>query len=148
MAAQDQFLRLGLGEATFLLPSSASLAIEQRDNLTAGDSGAGAVTAWRVSHNARWPALHLDQNLRLVANGNWQRAVFLESDPYPVGLIANEVQLLPRSAVHVEPFTPLGSPRSRFGHLFSGAWVDGARVVLVFEPRALADYLHQLEGSR
>ncbi len=148
MAAQDQYLRLGLGEATFLLPSSASLAIEQRDTLTADDGTAGAVTAWRVSRSARWPAFHLDHNLRPVAHGDWQRAVFLESNPYPVGLIANEVQLLPRSAVKVEPFTPLGPPKTRNGHIFSGAWVDGLNVVLVFEPSALADYLHQLEGVR
>jgi len=136
-----------MGDAAFLLPSSASFAIEQRVNLVTNDSGGGAVTAWRVAHSDRWPAFHLDRDLRPVTHGDWQRAVFLESDPCPVGLIANEVQVLPRSDLQVEPFVPLGAPPTRVGHLFSGAWVSGASVLLVFEPRALAAYLHQLEDG-
>ncbi len=148
MIAQDQYLRIGFGDAAFLLPSSASFAIEKRENLVSDDRGHGAVTAWRESGSARWPAIHLDQDLRPVSRADWQRAVFLESSPYPVGLIANEVQLLPRSDVQVEPFTPPGAPATRVGHIFSGAWVSGAQVLLVFEPGALAAYLYQLEGKR
>ncbi len=148
MVAQDQYLRIGLGDAAFLLPSNASFAIEKRENLVLDSSGLGAVTAWRESASGRWPAIHLDQDLRPVSRGDWQRAVFLESSPYPVGLIANEVQLLPRSDVQVEPFTPLGAAPTRVGHMFSGAWVSSTQVLLVIEPRALAAYLYQLEGKR
>ncbi|MHB8453469.1 MAG: hypothetical protein ACYDDO_01970 [Acidiferrobacterales bacterium] len=148
MIAEDQYLRIGLGDAAFLLPSSASFAIEKRENLVPDDSGLGVVTAWRESASARWPAIHLDQDLQPVSRADWQRAVFLESSPYPVGLIANEVQLLPRSDVTVEPFTPLGAPATQVGHLFSGAWVSSTEVLLVFDPGALAAYLYRLEGKR
>ncbi|MHB8346656.1 MAG: hypothetical protein ACYDHM_05585 [Acidiferrobacterales bacterium] len=148
MADDKQYLRIDLGDTAFLLPGSASVAVEQRENLSV-NTGGGAVTAWRVAGRDRWPAFCLDRHLQPqpLSGDSWQRAVFLQSDPYPVGLAADEVQLLARSEVLVEPFTPPGVAPTRKGHLFSGASVRGGHVLFEFEPAALAAFLHQLESS-
>jgi len=56
----------------------------------------------------------------------------------------DEVQLLPRADTIVTPFTPLGHPPTRLGHLFAGAWVTGNRLMLVFDPKAIVAYLQGL----
>jgi hypothetical protein len=132
----NQYLRLQLGNAGFLLPNLSGFLIEQRENLIANTSPEGNVAAWRSVHSARHPAYCLDAMLR--------RAVFLEAAPHAVGLVVEEVQMLPRAETVISPFTPLGQPPTRAGHLFSGAWVTGNRVMLVFEPLALAAYLQGL----
>jgi hypothetical protein len=79
-----------------------------------------------------------------MRHNNWQRAVFLDAAPHAVGLVVDEVQLLPRSETVVSPFTPLGLAPTRMGHLFAGAWVTGNRVMLVFDPKAFVAYLQSL----
>ncbi len=148
MTGENQYLRIDLGSAAFLLPSRASLAIEQRENLSVNEVGGSMASAWRVAGLDRWPAFRLDQDLRRHSGGDWRRAVFLESEPHPVGLIADEIQLLELSEVLVEPLTPLGIVPTRKGHLFSGAWVSGAQLLLVFEPVALAAFLSQMEAQQ
>lgn len=145
MAESKQYLRIGLRGRNFLLPSEASLAIEQRDNLAIEKTG--PVTAWRMSRGERWPAFYLDNDLSLRRDDNWERAVFIDARPRPIGLIANEIQLLPHTGIDIEPFTPLGPAPTAAGHLFSAVWVRGNQLVLVFAHRNLAAYLGQLERA-
>jgi hypothetical protein len=147
LADNRQFLRIGLHGVDYLLPGSASFAIEKREHLDVAASG-GIIVAWRVSSGVRTPAYSVDADLNPAVRTAWQRAVFLQGDAQPVGLVADELQLLAREDVRVEPFTPLGPAPTRFGHLFKGAWVrPGYAPMLVFEPRALTEYLHRLEGA-
>jgi hypothetical protein len=143
-----QYLRLTLQRASFLLPSAASLAIEQRDAL-ALENGPAPLAAWRSSRQGRWPAYCLDAKLKPARRADWQRAVFVAASAAngAVGLAVDEVQLLTRTDLHVLPFTPLGAPPTRFGHLFSAAWVEGADVTLVLDPTVLGAYLHGLGGA-
>lgn len=140
MTDPNQYMRLQFGDTSFLLPSSPGFTIEQRENLVTNKSPEGNVVAWRVVQATRLPAYCLDATLRVIRHHLWHRAVFLDT----VGLAVDEVQLLPRAETVISPFTPLGLPPTRLGHLFSGAWVTGHRALLVFEPKALAAYLQSL----
>lgn len=145
MAESKQYLRIGLHGRNFLLASDVSVSIEQRDNLVVEPTG--RVTAWRVNGGDRWPAFYLDNELRLNQDDRWERAVFIDAHPRPIGLIANEIQLLPHGGIEVEPFAPLGSPPNAAGHLFSAVWVRGNQLVLVFAHRNLVAYLRALERA-
>ena len=144
MTDSNQYMRLQLGDTSFLLPSSSGFTIEQRESLITNKSPQGNVAAWRVVQAARFPAYCLDANPRVTRQHLWHRAVFLDTVPQAVGLAVDEVQLLPRAETTISPFTPLGLAPTRLGHLFSGAWVTGHRAMLVFEPKALAAYLQGL----
>ena len=74
----------------------------------------------------------------------WQRAVFLETNKQPVGLVAEEVNLLGRTDMHVAPFAPPGPAPTPYGHWFNAAWVDGSRITLVIDPRVLLQFLQSL----
>ena len=144
MADPNQYLRLQLGETSYLLPSASGFTIEQREHLIVNKSPEGNVAAWQSLRSKRLPAYCLDSMLRVMRHNNWQRAVFLDAAPHAVGLVVDEVQLLPRSETTVSPFTPLGLAPTRMGHLFAGAWVTGNRVMLVFDPKAFVAYLQSL----
>lgn len=144
MADLNQYLRLQLGETSYLLPSASGFTIEQREHLITNKSPEGNVAAWQSLRSTRLPAYCLDALLRVTRHQDWQRAVFLDAVPHAVGLVVNEVQLLSRSETVVSPFTPLGLPPTRLGHLFSGARVTGNRVMLVFDPKAFVAYLQSL----
>jgi hypothetical protein len=139
-----QYMRLQLGDTSFLLPRGSDFTIEQRENLITNKSPEGNVAAWRVMQNTRLPVYCLDAALRVSRQHLWHRAVVLDSMPQAVGLAVDEVQLLPHAETVISPFTPPGLPPTRLGHLFSGAWVTGHRAMLVFEPKALAAYLQSL----
>jgi hypothetical protein len=141
----SQYLHFNLGGVHYLLSSSASEAIELRDNLTVNTAAVGNVGAWRSNDDTRWPAYCLDRDLRVSREDAWERAIFLDARPNPVGLLANQVQMLPSGETEVVSFTPLGPPPTPAGHLFTGAWVRGPQVVLVFDPAALTAYLQGLE---
>ncbi len=130
----------------YLLSGRASVAIDQRDNLELNESTRSQISAWRKQDGDRWPAFCLDRDLKVAHRREWDRAIFLEARPYPVGLIADQVELMVEGEVEVVPFTPLGPPPTRVGHLFTGAWVRGPRVILVFDADALAAYLQSLEA--
>ena len=142
--SQHQYLRLVIGGSTFLLPSVMRYTIEQRDALTENTASQSPVAAWRTVRGTRWPAYSLGPDLTTRPAGDWHRAVFLEARPQNVGIIVDEVQLLPRGETEIAKFTPLGPAPTRFGHLFDGAWVSGRDVTLVFEPTALIGYLQSL----
>ena len=143
MADNRQYLRIGLQGASFLLPGTASFAIEKREQLEVNADG-GLIAAWRATPRGRAPAYSVDAELQPLARGNWQRAVFLQSEG--VGLLADELQLLSQDEVRVEPFRPLGPAPTRAGHLFNGAWTRaGQAPVLVFDAAVLAHWLRGLE---
>ncbi len=148
LADSNQFLRLQLGSTSYLLPSATGYTIEQRDNLITNKSPEGNVAAWRSVHSVRLPAYCIDASLRVTRHHHWNRAVFLDAVPHAVGLVVDEVQLLPRADTTVSPFTPLGIPPTHLGHLFSGAWVTGNRAILVFNPKALVAYLQSLGADQ
>jgi len=145
LSDSNQFLRLEVAGHSYLLPSVQRYSIEQRDSLAENLDSSSGVAAWRLVRNDRWPAYALDGSLRLTRpSPGWQRAVFLEASTQMVGLIVDDVQLLPRGAVTVSPFTPLGPAPTADGHLFTNAWVAAGRVTLVFSPAALLGYLRSL----
>jgi len=148
-----QFLRIGLVNAgtnlvDYLLPNSTSYVIEKREHLDINDTPGALIAAWQVTPGGRVPAYSVDADLNPLSRHNWQRAVFLQIGGQTLGLIADELQLLVREDVRVEPFVPPGPAPTPAGHLINGAWVRAGQMpVLVFEPRALAGYLKQLEAS-
>lgn len=145
MVDNRQYVRIGLRGVDYLLPSTAGFVIEKREHLELNPA-AGLIAAWRADSTGRVPAYSVDADLQPHPRSDWQKAVFL-SGPAPAGLVADELQLLAREDVRVEPFRPLGPPPTARGHLFTGAWVRAGRApVLVFEPAALADHLRRLRG--
>lgn len=128
----------------YLLTGGASLSIDQRDQLEINADTTGQVSAWRSHDGARWPAYCLDRELRVSRREDWERAIFLDAMPHPVGLVVDQVQLMSQGEAEVVGFVPLGPPPTRIGHLFTGAWVRGTQVLLVFDPSALTAYLQSL----
>jgi hypothetical protein len=140
----QQYLRLQIGGVNYLLPGTQRYTVEQRDSLIPNHDADSHVSAWRSVRAVRWPAYCLDGNLRVRKRDDWQRAVFLEATPTAVGLIVDEVQLLARGDTAMAAFTPLGPAPTSAGQLFSGAWVSGRKVMLMFEPSALIAHLRSL----
>jgi hypothetical protein len=148
LVENKQYLRVGLMGVDFLLPNSANFVIEKREDLESNEAPGALIAAWQATAQGRAPAYSLDANLNPLPRHAWQRAVFLQPGGQTLGLIADELQLLANEDVRVEPFLPLGPAPTPAGHLFGGAWVRAGHVpVLVFEPRALADYLMRLEAA-
>lgn len=143
----EQYLRLKIAGVNYLLPGGAGYTIEQRENLEP-EPGKSHIVAWRAGRGRaeRAPTLALDEELRPTRREDWQRAVFIGAGADAIGVAVDEVQLMPRSETPVTPFTPLGPPATRRGHLFTRAWVAGTNVTLVFDPQALAGYLQGLGG--
>jgi len=143
-----QFLRIGLMGMDYLLPNSTSYVIEKREHLEINDAPGALVAAWQATPGGRAPAYSVDANLDPSPRHAWQRAVFLQAGNRTFGLVADELQLLAREDVRVEPLLLPGPAPTPAGHLFNGAWVRaGLAPVLVFEPRALADFLMHLEAA-
>lgn len=145
MTTTEQYLRLRIAGRNYLLPSAAGYTIEQRENLQS-EHGATHIVAWRIGRGGRAPTYALDAQLRPTRRADWQRAVFIGTRADAIGVVVDEVQLMPRGETHVTPFAPLGPPATRLGHLFTGAWVSGTNVTLVFDPRAFTGYLKGLGG--
>ncbi len=144
MRNTNQYLRFSLAGTYYLIFGGVSVAIDQRGGLEINKTGTGRVCAWRLHDGTRWPAYCLDRDFKVAQRDDWERAIFLEAQPTPVGLIADQVQLLLEGEAQVTPFTPLGRPATTAGHLFSGAWVRGPQAILVFDPMVLATFLHDL----
>lgn len=146
MGNNQQYLRLGLLGVNYLLPGSTGFSIEKREQFEEADAGA-LVVAWHTTASGRWPVFSVDADLNPFSRHGWQRAVLLQGRQ-PIGLVADELQILPPEEVRIEPFRPLGPAPTRVGHLFSGAWVRAGQLpVLMFEPAALADHLLRLGGT-
>lgn len=138
----DQYLRLAIGDAGFLLASGASLAIEPMEQLTA-ETAHPYIVAWRSIRSDRWPVFHLEADLSSRATRPWTKAVFIDAKPFPVGFAVSDLLLLPRE-FRVEPFNPPGAAPTPLGPIFSGASVQEGEVRFLLEPLAFAAYLKQL----
>jgi len=143
--ATQQFLRVQIDKSEYYLPSGTSVAIEKRETLVE-DTTRSIVTAWRQSSAGRWPAYCVDEDLIPSLRQDWQRAVFIQSKPHPVGLIGDEMQLVMIDTADVAPFTPLGPPATSAGHLFAGAILKEKSVYMILEPKAIVAYLTALGG--
>ncbi len=142
MAGPAQYLRLVVGGQPYLLPCVLRYSVESQSGLVRNHDARLRAVAWRVVGHDRWPAYGLDANLNPVPRlSRWERALFLEGNGATVGLVIEEFSLLPHGEVNVTPFTPLGAPGTREGHLFDGARIEGSGVVLAFRPQALVSYL-------
>jgi hypothetical protein len=147
MAEAKQYLRVHIGEAVFLLPDAGGCVVSRRENLDTADAAA-PVVAWRTAGDGRLPAYALDGALKPAPRDDWRCAVFIESAPGGgAGFVADDAQPLAGEEVTVASFEPLGAPPTPAGHVFDGARLSDARVVLVFEPRALVAYLQSLGGT-
>lgn len=143
--ADTQFLRIQIDTVEYFLPSGTSVAIEKRESLTV-DNSRSIVSAWRESPAGRWPAYCVDEELIPSLRQDWVRAVFVQAQPYPIGIIGDEIQLVTIDSLDVAPFTPLGAPATSAGHLFSAAYVRKDLVSMVLNPQALVSYLTALGG--
>ena len=147
MAEKRQYLRIRLDNMDFLLPWTSGFAIEKREDLEINPEG-GFIAAWRATSAGNEPAYSLDADLNPGLRDDWQRAVFLQGEGRGFGLVAEELQLLSREDVRIEPFRPLGPAPVSTGHLFSGAWVSGTRPpMLVIEPGILSGWLRAIEAQ-
>jgi len=147
LADNRQYLRIGLMGVDYLLPGSSGFAVEKRDDLEVGDTGSVVAAVRTLPNGSRVPAYALDGSLNPFPRSGWQRAVFLQGQPAG-GLVADEVELLSAAEVRIEKFRPFGPSPTRVGHLFDGAWVRaGEAPLLMFEPRALLQYLSQFRGG-
>lgn len=110
------------------------------------DNSRSIVSAWRESAAGRWPAYCLDDDLIPSLRHDWVRAVFVQAQPNPIGLIGDEIQLVNIDPEDVAPFTPLGPPATSAGHMFTAAYVRGESVSMILDPHALVSYLTALGG--
>ena len=143
MAQDSQYLAIHIGDTSFLLHGAVSLAIEKRNSLLP-KTESNKAAAWRKHKKGNWPAYALDSDLNLSSADVWQRAVFIPATPHPVGLAADEIELLSDEEINPEPFTPVGCQIPGVGCLFSSAWVNQGRVHLVLDADKLALYLQSL----
>ncbi|MEJ2106526.1 MAG: hypothetical protein P8X48_04225 [Acidiferrobacteraceae bacterium] len=143
-----QYLRFTIEHRSYLLPSGATLSIEQRESMFLNPDQNAPIVAWHEARGARWPAYGLTAELRQGVAPRWQRAVFLPANPTPVGLVADEIQLIPpQTGIEVMPFSPLGRTPGYAGHLFNGARVDEEPAILLLEPNALVAHLIAMGGT-
>jgi hypothetical protein len=64
-----------------------------------------------------------------------------------IGLAAENIQMIARTDIQIEPFTPVGPVPASGKHVFSAAWIEGNTPVLMFEPQALAWFLTTIGGA-
>ncbi|MBE9515839.1 MAG: hypothetical protein IME93_02555 [Proteobacteria bacterium] len=141
-----QFLRLTVGESSFLLPGSASLGIEKKDKLLINSAGSNVI-GWKQDGNNKWPAYAIDNMWNIDPTAPWDRVVYIPASPFPVGIGADSIEMLSDTDIEPAPFTPVGEAPSRYGHLFGAAWVDSDKTYLVINPSGVAGYLLTIGGS-
>jgi len=143
----NQFISIRIRNTSFLLPSNASLGIEQREALEINSGKGGNAVAWKIVGANKWPAYALDENLALARGNAWERVVYVQDGERVVGMAAESIQVMNRDDIQVQPFLPVGPPPKSGKHLFSSSWIDGNTPVLMFEPSALASYLTVVGGG-
>lgn len=140
------YLELKFAGCTFLMPNTPDVSIEPRENMQVERRGRAA--AVRSLQGALWLAYILDGDLRPTTGGTWTRAVFLNARAKrPVGLLVDDLRLLPADTLRIEAFTPLGPAPASGQHLFHAAAMQASTVTLVFAPAALTAYLQAQEGG-
>lgn len=147
MAEDNQFIRIRIRNTSFLMPAAASLGIESRDSLDVNSSGQGNAVAWKAVGVSKWPAFALDENMKVTSGNAWEQVVYVQVDDGAVGLAAENIQMMARTDINVQPFTPVGPVPVSGKHIFSSAWIEGSNPILMFEPKALASYLTIVGGA-
>ena len=147
MADDNQFISIRIRNTSFLLPANASLGIEQRETLELNSGKGGNAVAWKVVGANKWPAYALDEDLELTSGNAWERVVYVQDGGSVVGLAAENIQIMNRGDIQVQPFLPVGPPPKSGKHIFSSSWIEGNTPVLMFEPSALASYLTVVGGG-
>lgn len=146
MTALRHYLEFGFAGHRFLLPNNPDLLIEPRENMEI--EGRGSAAALRRVQGVTWLAYALGPDFSPVRESLWTRAVFLETHARrPVGLLVDDVRLVPVDALRIEPFTPLGPAPVSGQHLFQAAAMGAQSLTLVMAPVALAIYLRAQEGD-
>ncbi|MFV1992851.1 MAG: hypothetical protein ACC635_03025 [Acidiferrobacterales bacterium] len=146
MADDKHFISIRIRNTSFLLPANASLGIEQRETLEINSGKGSRAVAWKIVGANKWPAYALDENLKLTGGNAWERVVYLQDGARVVGLAAENIQIMNRDDIQVQPFLPVGPAPKSGKHLFSSSWIEGNTPVLMFEPSALAAYLTVVGG--
>ncbi len=140
------YLEIRFDGRTFLIPNAPDLLIEPRENMQ--DEPRGTAAATRVVQGAVWPAYALDADLKARLDAPWTRAVFLNSTAArPVGLLVEDLKLLPVDSLRIEPFTPLGPSPKTGRHLFDAAAMQPGGLTLVFATAGLISRLQNEEDA-
>lgn len=146
MTALRHYLEFGFAGHRFLLPNSHELVIEPRENMEIEQKGYAA--ALRRVQGVIWLAYALDSEFKAVPESPWTRAIFLDTQGRrPVGLLVEDMRLVPLDTLRIEPFTPLGPTPVSGQHLFQAAAMGAQSLTLVMAPVALAAYLRAQEGD-
>ncbi|WP_298136619.1 hypothetical protein [Acidiferrobacter sp.] len=140
------YLQLRFSGQVFLMPNLPDIVVEPRENMLVEPKGQAA--ARRSVQGASWVAYALGPDWTPVPEGPWTRAVFLGiHGARPVGLLVDDLKLLPAIGLRIEPFTPLGPAPVPGRNLFPGVEMRQGNPTLVLAADVLASYLHALEGN-
>jgi len=146
MTALRHYLECSFAHHRFLIPNDSDLLVESRENMQIEKKGRAAAT--RRVQGALWRAYALDGEFKPVLESGWTRAVFLEThDSRPVGLLVDDLNVLPVDTLRIEPFTALGPAPVPGHHLFQAAAMSPRGLTLVLTPSVLALYLRLQEGD-
>ncbi len=146
MTDLQHYLELRFAGQTFLMPNGLDVSVEPRENMQLERRGRAA--ALRTVQGEAWLAYALDSDWLPLPESPWTRVVFLGiGASQPVGLLVDELKLMPVGSLRIEPFTPLGPAPVPGRHLFPAAAVDGRAPILVMAPAGLAAYLRSLGGD-
>ena len=140
------YLQLRFAGQVFLMPNLPDILVEPRENMQVERNGRAA--AQRTVQGVSWLAYALGPDWAPLPESGWTRAVFLGvGTARPVGLLVDELHLLPAGDLRIAPFTPLGPAPVPGRHLFPGAAVGRNDLTLVLATDAVASYLRALEGD-
>ncbi|MHB8254488.1 MAG: hypothetical protein ACYDEV_12500 [Acidiferrobacter sp.] len=146
MTPLRHYLEFQFAGQAFLLPNTPDLLIEPRENMQVERRGQAA--AVRSVQGVVWRAYALGADLRPLPDSAWTRAVFLNINAsQPIGLLVDELKLLPVDNLRIEPFTPLGPAPATGYHLFHAAAMRAQTLTLVIAPAGLLAYLQAQEGD-
>ncbi len=133
------YIELRMGSSTFFLANTPLLVIEPRENMLVKPVGLAA--AQRVVQGVAWPAFSLDADMEPVADAPWTRAIFLNTAEHGVGILVDDLRLVPVDHLRVEPFFPLGPLPPGGEPLFDAAAMETGTLTLVFSTRGLIAHL-------
>lgn len=139
------YVELRFSGCTFLLPNVPNLLVEPYENMRVEPHG--KVGAYRSVQGAHWPAFSLNAALQPVLGVPWTRAVFLTTTGRPVGLLVEDLKLVPTDSLRLEPYMPLGPQPLGSVHVFDKAAMHARGLTLVFSPSGLAAYLLAQENT-
>jgi len=146
MTTPRHYLETKFAGRVFLMPNTLDLLIEPRENMLVERKGRAA--ALRSVQGLVSPAYALDADLQPLTESAWTRAVFLGTAAGRlIGLLVDDLRLVPTAELRIEPFTPLGGVPKTGYHLFDAAAMQASTLTLVFAPAGLTAYLQAMEGG-